>query len=153
MRDTDEALETLEGLSGIQGLRWDGNGQVELVFQRRWSVVVVRVDAARLELLSEIPQLGTDLPREALVQLLTANYLGEATGTGRISLDPRDGVVTFGLGLDVTRLDARALEAAFADFLRYLAFWTSPDAAGIVQARGPGDMAAAPADADRMIRI
>lgn len=152
MRNTDEALATLRSLSGIDSLAFDADGQVELIFEKQWRVAVVRVDDASLELLSELPKLGSGLSRDQLVRLSTANYLGEAVGAGRIAVDPRDETVSYGRRIDVTRLDDDALEAVFADFLRFVAFWNSPAAAATLGSDGSPSMSSASLS-DFIVRI
>ncbi|GJD91463.1 hypothetical protein BHAOGJBA_5011 [Methylobacterium hispanicum] len=151
MQSVDEALEAIRVLAGLPRLALDGDGQVELIFDKTIRVAIAKIDAGSFELYTELPGLGQDLDRDVLVRLMTANYLGEATGPGRLMLDPRDRVVCYGQRVEVGPLDAAQLEATLLGFMKYVAFLRSEDAAALI--RGPREAEAAAPAGDLMIRI
>lgn len=136
MQNVEEALESIRELAGLPDLKLDGDGQVELIFDGETRIALAKIDDANFELYTEIEHLGGNLSRDVLIRLLTANYLGEATGPGRLALDPRDNCVSYGQRVDVRLLDERRLEAVFSGFLRHAAFLRSDEAAELIRGAG-----------------
>jgi hypothetical protein len=124
MHDVHQAIAVLRERTKLQGLALDGNGRASLVFDGTIAVELRAVDATRLELIAPVDEAGPATTAEKLRGLLRANYVGEATGAGRVAIAP-DGDVVLCERLDVTGLDEAALERRVLDFVRHVALWRS----------------------------
>lgn len=125
MHDTDHAIDALRERIGLPGLSLDGKEAVRLVFDGTIPVDIRRIDATRLELVAPLDSDGRGASAERLAALLTANYLGQATGAARVALDPADGTVLLCERVDVGPLDATGFETRILDFVRHVALWAS----------------------------
>jgi hypothetical protein len=126
MHDVNHAIDFLRERTGLSQLALDHDGHAELIFDGNYAVDLYRIDARQLELCSILDQPAPGAPtRETLVALLTANYLGDGTGAGRIALDPRNQNILLCERLDVTTLDASAFERRVLDFVAHVAVWNS----------------------------
>jgi hypothetical protein len=150
MRNVHDALEAIRTRSGLGALQFDKNGAAELVFDRKISVNVVRIDETHLEFVTYLALPGFSIEALPLRALLHANYLGTATGGGRLALDPRDDELLYCERVDVSSLDEARLERRLLDFVRHAAFWRSEDAN---QMLGPvGDRPSTLPETDFIIR-
>jgi hypothetical protein len=127
MKDVNHTIAILRDLTGLPVLELNGNGHLELIFDDKISIDLVKIDDHHIELSSplEIADLDTV---ERLRTLLTANYHGSGTGFARIAIDRRDGSALICERVDVTPLDPGQFEARLMSFVKYVAFWLSGEA-------------------------
>src|SRR5262245_2118251 len=127
MKDVNHAIAILRDLTGLPALELNANGHLELIFDDRISIDMVKIDNNHLELSSPLDV--TDLDDVGRLQtLLTANYHGSGTGFGRIAMDRRDKSVLICERIDVTLLNQAQFEAWLLGFVKYVAFWLSGEA-------------------------
>lgn len=153
MHDVHHAIENLREITQIPDLDFNENGHAELIFNGTVSVDLIRIDDHTLELSTTLTQ-GRDYDLAAIQRLLSANYLGDAVGAGRIGLDLVTGRLVFCERVAVKTLDGWQFEERLLAFLKHVAFWRS-EAAEIFLTGRSEHAGAAPADlADSlMIRI
>jgi len=125
MRDLHEFIHELRGRIGLDTLAFDADGRFELVFGDTIEVTVHRVADRAVELACTIddPVRAGDSAR--LARILSLNHLGQATGAGRLALDPVDGALVLCERIDLDGLDGNGLEARMLDFVQRAAAWSS----------------------------
>jgi Tir chaperone protein (CesT) family len=127
MKDVNHAIAILRDLTGLPVLELNANGHLELIFDDKISIDLVKIDDHHIELSSPLDI--NDLENVARLQtLLTANYHGSGTGFARIALDRRDRSALICERIDVTPLDPGQFEARLLGFVKYVAFWLSGEA-------------------------
>jgi Tir chaperone protein (CesT) family len=148
MKDVNHAIAILRDLTGLPALELNANGHLELIFDDKISIDLVKIDDNHIELSSplDIPDLG-DAGR--LQTLLTANYHGSGTGFGRIAMDRRDKSILICERIDVTPLNPGQFEARLLGFVKYVAFWLSGEADELLPA--PDHSLAPAADPSLMV--
>jgi hypothetical protein len=150
MHDVNQALEAIRQRSGLAGLQFDRNEAVELVFDDKISINIVRIDDMHLEFVSYLALPDFSVDTGPLRALLHANYLGAASGGGRLALDPRDDELLYCERIDVAGLSEEALEKRLIGFVEHVQFWRAPEAKGLL---GPmGDKPTTLVEADFIIR-
>jgi len=127
MKDVNHAIAILRDLTGLPILELNGNGHLELIFDDRISIDLVKIDDNHIELSSPLDIADLDNV-ERLRTLLTANYHGSGTGFARIAIDRRDKSALICERIDVTPLDPGQFEARLLGFVKYVAFWLSGEA-------------------------
>jgi Tir chaperone protein (CesT) family len=86
MKDVNHAIAVLRDLTGLPVLELNANGHLELIFDDKISIDLVKIDDNHIELSSPLDI--ADLENVNRLQtLLTANYHGSGTGFGRIAMD------------------------------------------------------------------
>lgn len=152
MHNVSHAIDYLRERTGLSQLVLDQDGHVELVFDGKYAIDFYRIDDRQLELCSIVDEPGTST-RETLAALLTANYLGDATGAGRIALDPRNQNILLCERVDVAALDAAAFERRLLDFVAHVAVWNSGKLDDLLEGRAsPSADRAQLVDSDIFIR-
>lgn len=136
MRDVEFALASLKETSGLAHLDFNAAGKVELVFNKTLSVILSKVDATQLELVSYLSLNSFEIDTSSLVAVLHANFLGQAVGGGRLAVDPEDNALLYCERVDVAPLDASALEKRVLAFVKHATFWNSAAADKLVQPIG-----------------
>src|SRR5262245_25942714 len=117
MKDVNHAIAILRDLTGLPGLELNNNGHLELIFDDRISIDLVKIDDNHIELSS--PLYIADLDNvERLQTLLNANYHGSGTGFARIAIDRRDRTALICERIDVTPLDPGQFEARLLGFVQ-----------------------------------
>lgn len=125
MRDLNEFIHELRVRIGLESLAFDADGRLDLVFGDTIDVSVHRVADLAVELACTIgePVRADDAARLALI--LNLNHLGQATGAGRLSLDPGDSSLVLCERIELEGLDGSALETRVLDFVQRAAAWSS----------------------------
>jgi hypothetical protein len=127
MRDVNEALQAIERSSGISKIAFNEDGVVDIVFDQQISINIVRVDETNLEFVTYLDMQDLADDPFAMLALLHANYMGAATGSARLALDPRDDDVLLCERIDVKGLDPLQFEERLLAFLNHATFWRSPE--------------------------
>ena len=153
MRDANDALAVLSEASGLKNLKFSGSGHLELVFDGKTSIVIVRIDDDTIEFVSYLDIPGFEVEAIPLRALLHANHLGDATGGGRLALDPADDAPLFCERVKVTEIDHSALERRLLDFLKHLAFWQSREGAALLRPAGDAPRTIGPDSGEVMIKL
>lgn len=125
MRDLNEFLHELRVRVGLDELAFDADGRFELLFADGVAVTVHRIEDRAVELACTIDDPVRADDAERMARILTLNHLGQATGTGRLALDPGDLSLVLCERLDLDGLDGQGLEARMLDFVRRAAAWSS----------------------------
>ncbi len=127
MKDVNHAIAVLRDLTGLPALELNANGHLELIFDDKISIDLVKIDDNHIELSSPLDI--NDLENVNRLQtLLTANYHGSGTGFARIAMDRRDRSALICERIDVTPLSPGQFEARLLGFVKYVAFWLSGEA-------------------------
>lgn len=128
MNDVNRAVANLGRMAGIAGLELDAHGALSLVFNDETTVNLSRVDDRTIELWTPIGGINASAGGEtALRALLEANYLGEGTGSARLALAPETGSVVLCERFDVGPASEHEFGDRIVQFLKYAAFWASPE--------------------------
>jgi hypothetical protein len=133
MKDVNHAIAILRDLTGLPALELNGNGHLELIFDDKISIDLVKIDDNHIELSSPLDIADLD-DAGRLQTLLTANYHGSGTGFGRIAMDRRDKSILICERIDVTPLNPGQFEARLLGFVKYVAFWLSGEADDLLPA-------------------
>lgn len=134
MHDIHQAIEVLRDITGQPDLAFGPGENVEVVFDGT-PVGFVATGRHHFELVTPLASLAATHDQATLTRLMTANYLGTATGAARLAFDPSRKQVALCERLDLRALDAGGLRKRIADFLGTAAFWNGP--AGREAAAGP----------------
>lgn len=153
MRDLNEFLHELRVRVGLDSLAFDPDGRFELLFADGVAVTVHRVEDLAVELACTIddPVRADDVDRMA--RILTLNHLGQATGTGRLALDPNDLSLVLCERLELDGLDGPGLEARMLDFVRRAAAWSSGELDDLLDPDGGDEWIVAGEDDLTAIRV
>ena len=138
MHDVHGAIDALKEITGLPDLALGPDGHAEIVFEGR-PVGLVAAGGGQLELVTPIDSFGRRPDDETLRRLMTANYLGSATGPARLALDPGREQIVLGQRLGPQALDLDALHLVLKVFLATAAFWDGPD--GKEALAGPSEAA------------
>ncbi len=138
MNDVNRAVANLGRLAGIAGLELDAHGALSLVFNDETTVNLSRVDDRTIELWTPIGGINASAGGEtALRVLLEANYLGEGTGNARLAIAPASGDVVLCERFDVGPASDHEFGDRIVQFLKYAAFWASPEGGRQTLSAGP----------------
>ena len=135
------ALRDLGGRVGLPSLQFDREGDATLQFDGVLRVSFHRLDPETLEIWSHVEGLGPAHDVEILRRALEGNHLGEATGRGRIALQPGGSRFVLCERVEVAGITAEALERRVLAFVQHLAFWQSgaavrPEAEATAESHG-----------------
>ena len=111
MKDVNHTIAILRDLTGLPVLELNGNGHLELIFDDKISIDLIKIDDSHIELSAPLDIADLNNP-ERLQTLLTANYHGSGTGFARIAIDRRDKSALICERIDVTPLDPGRVRGA-----------------------------------------
>lgn len=127
MNDIQHTLSVLSDHVGQGDIRLNNNGQAQLEFGDGFGLYITKLDDEALEFSCRLSDL--DYADHAMAQLmLEANYMGEETGPGRISVDPTNGEAFYSERWTVSHMDAKAVESAFSDCITRAGYWLTDGA-------------------------
>ncbi|WP_375453288.1 type III secretion system chaperone [uncultured Methylobacterium sp.] len=126
MQDLHQAIAALREVTGLPDLELGPDQHAEVVFGET-PVGFVGIGADHVEMVTPLAALPPELDQTRLARLMTANYLGAATGPARLALDPGRRQIVLCERLDLRGLDADGLHARIVDFLGSAAFWNGPE--------------------------
>ena len=150
MHDVHQALKSIEQSAGLKKLEFNSAGVAELKFDGEVSIYLVKISDTQLEFVNYLEISGYEADIYVLRALLHANHMGDATGCGRLALDPQDDELMFCERVNVTELDAKAFEARLLEFVKHVTFWLSDDARSKL---GPRPQQPATINADMAFQI
>ena len=133
---TSTINELLAGLGqhlGMQGLRLDGAGCCQLVFDQRWLVTLMHQGAiSRIALHCPVSsaQSAQTLDSAALLAMLKANFLGRGTGRCQLSVCT-EGRACLLLELALAETDSSVLAHALEQLLNQAETWSQWFASGL----------------------
>jgi hypothetical protein len=149
MKDVNHTIAILRDLTGLPALELNGNGHLELIFDDKIAIDLIKIDDNHIELSSPLDI--ADLNNlERLQTLLSANYHGSGTGFARIAIDRRDRSALICERIDVTPLDPGQFEARLLNFVKYVAFWVSGEADELLP---PSDHSPSPTTTDPSLMV
>lgn len=138
-------LDGVAAKLGMSGIELNADGQVEIDFGNDFVAHITRLDATTLELSFRLPNLDFATPG-MMAAMLSANFLGQATGFGRLALDPVKLETIYCERWDVTEMSPGVVERRTEGFVRAGAYWFSEGSDLLVDAsRALGDLDAAAA--------
>lgn len=138
-------LDGVAAKLGMSGIELNADGQVEIDFGNDFVAHITRLDATTLELSFRLPNLDFATPG-MMAAMLSANFLGQATGFGRLALDPVKLETIYCERWDVTEMSPGVVERRTEGFVRTGAYWFSEGSDLLVDAsRALGDLDAAAA--------
>lgn len=150
MKDVNEALQAIERSSGLAKIAFNADGVVDIVFDKRISINIVRIDDTNLEFVTYLDMSEVAADPFAMRAALHANYIGAATGAARLALDPRDDDLLLCERVDVRGLDPLQFEQRLLGFLNHATFWRSQDGRQLLSTGA--DKPATPTGEDFIIR-
>ena len=150
MHNIDQAIEELGRLVGLPDLAFDGQGNLSLLFDGTMPVNIARIDEKAMELWTTLDNIGTDSDPHLMRYLLTANHLGEGTGTARLALQPGGGDFVLCERIEAAGLDTATLDTRFTAFVKHAFYWNSPEARDAAAEKNSGH---APAGAEENFSI
>lgn len=136
MQDVNHAISVLGERAKLPSLAFNADGAIELIIDDLLSVYLTRVSERAMELSARLADLDGKITADVMQRMLVANCLGDGTGAARLSVEAQGGGAILCERVDVTVLDADALEAVFTLFVRTAAFWMSDSVAELLN---PGD--------------
>lgn len=124
---------------GMSGIELNADGQVEIDFGNDFVAHITRIDATTLELSFRLPNLDFATPG-MMAAMLSANFLGQATGFGRLAMDPAKMETIYCERWDVSEMTPGVVERRTEGFVRTGAYWFSEGGSMLVDAaRALGD--------------
>lgn len=135
MQDVHEAVSALGEVMGMDGVAFDRDGNLTLIFDGTMAVNFHRIDETGLELWAELPELGSPSDPAALSSILAANHLGDGTGAARLALTPDRSAFVLCERVSVANATARSFGEAVSQFARTAAFWRSREGRQLVESR------------------
>ena len=132
-------LDAISAKLGMSGIELNADGQVEIDFGNGFVAYITRVDPNLLELSFPLPNL--DFATDGMMAaMLAANFLGQATGFGRLALDPVKLEAIYCERWDVTEMSPGIVDRRTEEFVRAGAYWFSQGTDTLVEAaRAIGD--------------
>jgi Tir chaperone protein (CesT) family len=126
-------LDAVAAKLGMSGLELNADGQVEIDFGNGFEAHITRVDASTLELSCRLPNLDLASPA-MMAAMLSANFLGQATGFGRLAVDPVKLETIYCERWDVSEMSPGMVERRTEGFVRAGAYWYSEGTDTLVEA-------------------
>ena len=123
LTDPAHALDVLAQNLDDGDLSFDNSGLCQITVQDVFVLNLQKVDARRLRLVTYLDGLVQAMSARFLLNAATANQDGSAGLYSRFGLHKRAGVLCLEELLDVTILDADALEARVLTFTKTAAYW------------------------------
>ncbi|MEZ5753597.1 MAG: type III secretion system chaperone [Paracoccaceae bacterium] len=121
MNDANHALDLLARKLSLSDLRFDDD-QAGIALPEGPNLFLTRLDEQTIEASCQLE--GLDYPDAAMMRaMLEANFLGGATGPGRLALDADKSEVVLCECWMVTDHDAASLERRFDAFVAAALFW------------------------------
>lgn len=121
----DSLITKLGSRLGMESLRLDSNGCCQLLFDQRWLITVI-YDAATAKLWLccpfSPPGAADSLEPSQLLSLLRANFMGNGTAGGILSMGP-DQRTTLQLNMEVVQADVGMLSNALELLLNRADQW------------------------------
>lgn len=139
MEPVATALDDLGRRIGLAGFRFDREGDATLQFDGVLRISFHRLDPETLEIWAPVEGFGPAHDAGVMRRALEGNHLGEATGGGRIALQPGGSSFVLCERVAVAGMTAEALERRILAFVQNLAVWQS-DAAGGPADEAPGEV-------------
>ena len=128
MQKADEILDFLNQKLGKESLAWRGE-HASIKFEDGIIVDLIKIDLQTVELVHILEDYaGVDEP-EFYKALLIANYQRGMTGKSRLSLTPDFKTLSICCRIDVRGVDDALFEDTLTEFLKYIHFWKSQEAA------------------------
>jgi hypothetical protein len=132
-------LDAMAGKLGMSNIELNAEGQVEIDFGTDFVAHITRVDANTLELSFRLPNLDF-ASQSMMLAMLAANFLGQATGFGRLAVDPVKFEAIYCERWDVTEMNPGVVERRTDEFVRAGAYWFGQGTDTLVEAaRALGD--------------
>lgn len=128
MQKADEILDFLNKKLGKESLAWRGE-HASIKFEDGVIVDFIKIDLQTVEMVHILEDYsGVDEP-EFYKALLIANYQGGMTGKSRLALTPDFKTLSLCCRIDVRGVDDALFEETLTEFLKYIHFWNSQEAA------------------------
>lgn len=135
MHKADEILDFLNKKLGDESLAWRGE-HASIRFEDGIVIDFIKIDTQTVELVHILEDyVGVDDP-EFYKALLIANYQGGMTGKSRLSLTPDFNTLSLCCRIDVRGIDDALFEDTLTEFLKYIHFWKSKEAADFLSVDG-----------------
>jgi len=128
MYQVDEILNLLNEKLGSDQLSWKGDHS-SIKFEDGSVVDFIKIDTQTIELVNVIEKYTKVADATLCANILMANYQGGMTGQSRLSLTPDQRTLALCCRIDVRWVDAALFEEILTDFLKYIQFWNSDEAA------------------------
>lgn len=148
-----QMLDSVADALEMKTIRLEGGAYAEIAVVEGFSIHLTRIDDTSLELSTPLPQLKPGDPA-LLRALMEANFLGAATGSGRLAIDSGRNEVLFCERLDGESLSAEGVRPRVRAFLARAAFWrTEGTDLALAEARKASPQTGPKPDAAGLIRI
>ncbi|WP_341367310.1 type III secretion system chaperone [Yoonia sp. BS5-3] len=132
MQQADEILDFLNTKLGAESLVWQGD-HASIKFEDETIIDFVKIDMHTIELVHVIEKFTGVADATICTNLLIGNYQGGMTGAARLSLTPDFKTLALCSRIDVRAIDTVLFEELMTDFLKYVQFWNSDEAASYLQ--------------------
>lgn len=136
MQKADDILDFLNAKLGDESLIWKGE-HASIKFEDGVVVDLIKVDMQTIELVHIFDKYTGVTDATFCSSLLVANYQGGMTGLSRLSLTPDFKTLSLCCRIDVRGTDTVLFEETLTDFLKYVHFWKSDQAAGYLNGNEP----------------
>lgn len=128
MQDVHQAVQALGAAIGMEGVAFDGAGNLTLIFDGTMAINFHAIEAGSFELWADLPDLGNTRDAELLAAVLAANHLGEGTGAARLALRPDRSGFVLCQRVGIAGADASTLVETVAAFVASASTWSARDA-------------------------
>lgn len=128
MQKADDILDFLNAKLGDESLAWKGE-HASIKFEDGIVVDLIKIDMQTIELVHIIEKYTSVADATLCGNLLIANYQGGMTGQSRLSLTPDFRTLSLCCRIDVRGTDTVLFEETLTEFLKYIQFWQSDEAA------------------------
>ncbi|MDO6966461.1 type III secretion system chaperone [Rhizobium alvei] len=126
-------LDAMSAKLGMSGIELNADGQVEIDFGNGFVAYITRIDSNMLELSFPLPNLDF-ATHGMMAAMLAANFLGQATGFGRLALDPVKLEAIYCERWDVAEMSPGIVDRRTEAFVRAGAYWFSQGSDTLVEA-------------------
>ncbi|MEM6311003.1 MAG: type III secretion system chaperone [Pseudomonadota bacterium] len=138
MQKADDILDFLNTKLGDESLVWKGE-HASIKFEDGIVVDLIKVDMQTIELVHIFDKYTGVADATFCSNVLMANYQGGMTGQSRLSLTPDFKTLSLCCRIDVRATDTVLFEETMTEFLKYIHFWQSEEAAGYLSGTELGD--------------
>ena len=132
MNDINHTLNLLRTLLSLPELDLNEDGQVEIDLAEGLTTHLTKIDDHTLECSFRLPELDIASPG-MMAAMLAANFLGAATGAGRLAIDPTKHEAIYCERWQVDELTAESLEARLLSFATGGTFWLTTGSDSLVK--------------------